>query len=65
MRADNWRKNLSHTKIQNNYSKRTFTQRAMAIQIIRDPDNQSPDEWSSAVQKVINVTLRKVDTDEM
>ena len=42
-------KNLSHKKVQYNYSTKMFTQRAKPICTIGDPDNQHPDMWSSTV----------------
>jgi len=59
------RKILSHNKLQYNYSKKRFIQRAITIRIIGVPDNQRPDEWSLTVQNVIKVTLRKDDIEEM
>jgi hypothetical protein len=42
-------KNLSHKKVQYNYSTKMFTQRAKSIWTIGDPDNQRPDMRDSAV----------------
>jgi hypothetical protein len=41
---DNWGKNLSHRKMQYNYSKTMFTERAKPIWRIGEPDNQRPDK---------------------
>ena len=38
-----WGENLSHKKMQYNYSKKMFTGRVKPIGIIGDPDNQRPD----------------------
>jgi len=37
----------------------------MPIRIIDVADNQRPDEWSSAVQNIIKVTLHQVDVEEL
>jgi hypothetical protein len=49
---DNWGKNLSHAKVQFNYSKKMFNGKAKLIRLIGDPDEQLPNNWSSAVISV-------------
>jgi hypothetical protein len=51
--SDNLGKNLSHNKMQYNYSKAS-TRRAKPVWIIGDPDNQRPDKWSSTV---VNISI--------
>jgi hypothetical protein len=46
---DKWGKNLSHKKMQYNYSAKMFTRRAKPIRIICNPDNQRPDKCSATV----------------
>jgi hypothetical protein len=49
------RKNLSHKRMQYNYSMKMFTGRAKPIRIIGNRDNQFPDKWSFVVLKIYKV----------
>ena len=42
-----------------------FSLGAKQFRIIGDPGNRLPDNWSSAVQNIINVTSHKVGLEEM